>query len=350
MLTSHTTGSGKDAITIISHRDFPSFSVQVAHYGATLLSFHTNKEFGDMEILGGYRSLEDLHMGYASRNWVMAPFANRIPNGRYTWQGSEYVLPEGSRMHGLVAKEVWDLLDVSATEDVMELTFSLDSLSDGVEGYPFELLYTLTYTISLEGVTMEITATNIGEQDAPYFVGWHTYFTLWESTPDNLMLQIPSNTWVAMDSSLVPLDGKEAFVSRKKWSRLDYRKPKKIRKSIIDDYFVMQDNIPEAYLTNTSKKISIAITGERGCIIAFTSDPLEDAPRSAIAIEPMEGIANSFNRGDMQEQILLKAWTSRSYSASFALTGVELSDDDESRSILAIMGFEAAGAITAILS
>ena len=47
-----------------------------------------------MEILGGYRSLEDLHMGYASRNWVMAPFANRIPNGRYTWQGSEYVLPE----------------------------------------------------------------------------------------------------------------------------------------------------------------------------------------------------------------------------------------------------------------
>lgn len=253
-------------------------------------------------------------------------------------------------MHGLVAKEVWDLLDVSVTEDAMELTFTLDSLSDGVEGYPFELLYTLTYTISLEGVAMEITATNVGESDAPYFVGWHTYFTLWESTPDNLMLQIPSNTWVAMDSSLVPLDGKEVFVSRKKWSRLDYRKPKKIRKSIIDDYFVMQDNIPEAYLTNTSKRISLAITGERGCIIAFTSDPLEDAPRSAIAIEPMEGIANSFNRGDMQEQILLKAWTSRSYNASFALTGVELSDDDESRSILAIMGFEAAGAITAILS
>ena len=178
MLTSHTTGSGKDAITVISHRDFPSFSVQVAHYGATLLSFHTSKEFGDIEILGGYRSLEDLHVGYASRNWVMAPFANRIPNGRYTWQGSEYMLPEGSRMHGLVAKEVWDLLDVSTTEDAMELTFTLDSLSDGIEGYPFELLYTLTYTVSLEGVAMEITATNAGESDAPYFVGWHTYFTL----------------------------------------------------------------------------------------------------------------------------------------------------------------------------
>ena len=41
---------------------------------------------------------------------------------------------------------------------------------------------------------------------------------------------------------------------------------------------------------------------------------------------------------------------SRSYNASFALTGVELSDDDESRSLLAIMGFEAAGAITALLS
>lgn len=81
-------------------------------------------------------------------------------------------------MYGLVAKEVWDLLDVSATEDVMELTFSLDSLSDGVEGYPFELLYTLTYSISLSGVQMEMTATNVGESDAPYFVGWHTYFSL----------------------------------------------------------------------------------------------------------------------------------------------------------------------------
>lgn len=80
----------------------------------------------------------------------MAPFANRIPDGRYTWQGTEYVLPEGSRMHGLVAKEVWNLLDVLTGEDSIELTFTLDSLSDGVKGYPFEILYTLTYTISLE--------------------------------------------------------------------------------------------------------------------------------------------------------------------------------------------------------
>lgn len=127
-----------------------------------------------------------------------------------------------------------------------------------------------------------------------------------------------------MDDSLVPLDGKEAFVEREDGSKLDYRKPKKIADVVIDDYFIMQANIPEAYLTNATKKISLAITGERGCIIAFTSDPLEDASRSAIAIEPMEGIANSFNREDMQEKILLKAGMSRSYNASFTLTGIEL--------------------------
>ena len=110
-----------------------------------------------------------------------------------------------------------------------------------------------------------------------------------------------------MDNSLVPLDGQDAFMEREDGSRLDYRKPKRIADAVIDDYFITQENIPEAYLTNTTKKISLAVAGERGCIIAFTSDPLEDAPRSAIAIEPMEGIANSFNRSDMQEQILLKA-------------------------------------------
>jgi aldose 1-epimerase len=66
---------------------------------------------------------------------------------------------------------------------------------------------------------------------------------------------------------------------------------------------------------------------ERGCMIAFTSDSLEDAPRSAIALEPMECIANSFNRADMQERILLRAWASRSYSASFSLSRIELGKD-----------------------
>lgn len=64
---------------------------------------------------------------------------------------------------------------------------------------------------------------------------------------------------------------------------------------------------------------------DKYCIIAFTSDPIEDTPRSAVTIEPMEGITNSFNRGDMQEKVLLKAWASRSYNASFTLTGIELS-------------------------
>ncbi|MCB9804598.1 hypothetical protein H6769_03005 [Candidatus Peribacteria bacterium] len=71
----------------------------------------------------------------------MAPLPNRIRMVD-TWQGTEYVLPEGSRMHGLVAKEVWNLLDVLTGEDSIELTFTLDSLSDGVKGYPFEILYT----------------------------------------------------------------------------------------------------------------------------------------------------------------------------------------------------------------
>ena len=66
-----------------------------------------------------------------------------------------------------------------------------------------------------------------------------------------------------MDNSLVPLDRQDAFVKRKSGSRLDYRKPKKIRKSVIDDYFIMQGGTPEAYLTNTTKKISLALAGER---------------------------------------------------------------------------------------
>lgn len=158
LVTNH---SDQGIVTNISHSDSSSFSARIAHRGATLLSFHTSAEYGDMEILGGYRSLEDLQAGYASRNWVMAPFANRIPNGEYEFEGKKYILPEDRWLHGLVAHEDWELLEAVETPEGLMLIYTLDTLADGVDGYPFELLYVLTYTISLSGVNFELSATNL---------------------------------------------------------------------------------------------------------------------------------------------------------------------------------------------
>lgn len=66
----------------------------------------------------------------------------------------------------------------------------------------------------------------------------------------------------------------------------------------------------------------LEVQGERGCLIAFTSDPLRDAPRSAIALEPMEMIANAYNREECQQSLILAPGATRSYEASFTLARI----------------------------
>jgi aldose 1-epimerase len=198
------------------------------------------------------------------------------------------------------------------------LIYTLDALSEGIEGYPFELLYVLTYTISLTGVVMELSATNLGEINAPYFVGWHSYFALGADHPDELELEIPAMQGVVMDDSLVPLPGESAYVERAKGSELDFSVLRSIGETRIDDYFVSL-NAPVARLTNRAKGVSLEVQGERGCMISFTSDSLEDAPRSAIALEPMEMIANAYNREEYKQSLILAPGETRSYEASFTL-------------------------------
>lgn len=118
--------------SVITAQEHPRFHVEIAHRGATLLSFHTSHEYGDMEVLGGYTSRESLLAGYASRNWIMAPFANRIPHGEYEFEGVKYILPEDRRMHGLVAHEDWSLLEAVETSEGLMLIYTLESLADGL--------------------------------------------------------------------------------------------------------------------------------------------------------------------------------------------------------------------------
>lgn len=119
--------------SIITAPGYSGFRVEIAHRGATLLSFHTSQDHGDIEVLGGYTSRDSLLSGYASRNWIMAPFANRIPDGVYEFEGVTYTLPADRRMHGLVAHEDWSLLEAVETQEGLMLIYTLDSLSDGIE-------------------------------------------------------------------------------------------------------------------------------------------------------------------------------------------------------------------------
>ena len=111
---------------------------------------------------------------------LLAPFANRIRNGEYLFNGARYKLPvnsEGHAIHGFVKDKEWRTSEEGYGFIKMELS------SKGEPGYPFELSFAVSYEASKRGFNVEMEAVNAGKTNAPITMGAHPYFV--HPTPRN---------------------------------------------------------------------------------------------------------------------------------------------------------------------
>ena len=102
---------------------------------------------------------------------IMIPFANRVRNGEYEFEGVRYSLPrnrEGHAIHGLVLNEEWNVTSIS--ENSVSLKHVLNH-----PGYPTELTSTVKYVLIEGGLDVEFVVKNTGFRNAPLVVGAHPY-------------------------------------------------------------------------------------------------------------------------------------------------------------------------------
>ncbi len=107
----------------------------------------------------------------------LAPFANRVKGGTYTFGGITYSLPlnsEGNAIHGLLLGVDFDLVDMTGYR--VELSTVLEH-----EGYPSKLKITVSYEMRNGTLTSEARIMNVGQRRAPLVVGWHPYFVVGDS-------------------------------------------------------------------------------------------------------------------------------------------------------------------------
>jgi len=154
------------------------------------------------EVGGGLRLLRhefrDLIRGYAAdevrprfRGALLAPWPNRVVDGRYSFDGRLYQLditePERHHaLHGLVAWSRFELLDSDRSSLV---------LRHGIvprPGYPFRILLIVRYRLHDGGLTCSVTATNTGVRRAPYGVGSHPYLLGGPGPVDDWTLELPA--------------------------------------------------------------------------------------------------------------------------------------------------------------
>jgi len=304
--------------------------IRIARRGATLISFEVPSPQGTRDIADGYRDAAELDTRPSSRFAIMVPFANRIADARYVFDGEPYDLQPGvegasrAARHGFVRGVDFHVTELSADANAARATLTTQTIRPGVHpGYPFAIDLAVTYTLDANGLTLEAVMRNVGERAAPCFFGWHPYFRLADSTVDGCELQIPARSVVRTDEAFIPLAGEGARAPLSERPELDFREMQVIGARELNHAYVdLQydtDGRARTRLRDPESGLAMAVWQASGVMLAFTADTVTRDVRRSVALEPMESWSDAFNRADCADAILLEPGEERRYAC-----GVEI--------------------------
>lgn len=246
---------------------------------------------GDHDVIDGY---DEDTMCPSGRGQVLAPWPNRLEDGRYQFDDTDHQVPldepeSHNAIHGLVRWRPWTVRTHEAHRVVVEHRLHPQP------GYPFTLELTIEYTLSDAGLTVTTTAANLGPDSCPYGIGAHPYLTLGQRV-DALTLRVHAQTVLESDERGLP-NGSQAVDG----SDYDFRRPRAIGTTILDHCFTDldrdADGLARVALTDTEHDASVNlwIDGSYPYLMLFTGDPLPDVARRALAVEPMTCPPNAFH-------------------------------------------------------
>jgi aldose 1-epimerase len=231
------------------------------------------------------------------RGALLAPWPNRVVDGRYTFDGESFRLdlnePErGHAIHGLVAWARFDLLD--ADESSVTLGHRLVPRT----GYPFLIELTVRYGLDDRGLSCSVTARNLGQRPAPYGVGPHPYLLAGSGRVDEWTLELPAEQVLEVSADrLVPVG--LAPVSR---AGLDFREERRIGTTEMDHAFTSlhpaEDGLVHVRVRGTAGHGVECVwdAATLPWVQVHTAD-LPDAAetRRGLAVEPMTCPPDAFN-------------------------------------------------------
>lgn len=301
---------------------------RIACHGAALLSLETPRAGAPFDVAWGYRSAAEIVARAGSHFAVLAPFGGRIADARYTFDGHAYDLDPGNTgaargvRHGFVRDADFAVANLAATANTARVTLTTGAIRPRT-GFPFAIDLAVTFTLDAAGLTLEARMRNVGEHAAPCFFGWHAYLRAGNGRVDDWDLQIPARTTLRAGADLIALAGRAAYAPLDAAPTLDFRQPSRIRARVLDNGFTdlatNADGRARTRLIDPADGFTVTVWQERGVMHAFTGDTLARGARTAIALEPMECMADAFNRAECENAIRLDAGAERAYRC-----GVEL--------------------------
>lgn len=257
----------------------------VPAFGANILSLN----FNGTETLWGFENEAQLITNDKSRSIHLAPFPNRIQDGKYFFEGNDYQFSinkpkENNAIHGFVWNKNFEVVSTKAEKDFASIT--LKYIYDGGEaGYPFSFELLFEYTLKGNSFSMSFSATNTGNTNMPFGYGWHPYFAFGNNV-EHWQLQLPECNILETDARLIPNGNSKKYNS--------FQQPENIGATEFDTAFELTGNKDFFETTLFSSVINQTISIQQSNIFKYLQVYIPPN-RNCIAIEPMTCPANAFN-------------------------------------------------------
>jgi aldose 1-epimerase len=232
------------------------------------------------------------------RGQVLAPWPNRVRDGRYRWAGhdQQLALSEAkthNASHGLVRWTEWSVLDRAPAR------VSVGTRVWPQPGYPFLLDVTADYALDDDGLTVTLTGSNAGDTALPYGVGQHPYVSAGTGLVDEAVLTVPAAAWMRTDERGLPTSTEP--VEGTPW---DFRTGRQIGDTVLDTPFaeLTRDGAGRVVvrLAAADGRHGVDVWGGAGTdyLQVFSGDTLPpQRRRRGLAVEPMSCPPDALNSG-----------------------------------------------------
>ncbi|MEI7036877.1 aldose epimerase [Fulvimonas yonginensis] len=302
--------------------------VRIARRGACVLGLEVRLGGRWIDLADGHRDAAELAARPGSRFALLAPFANRIAEARYRFDGVDHDLAPGATgsaracRHGFVRDVDFAVAELAA--DAVAARVLLATAIAPRPGYPFALDLAVRYTLAADGLTVEIHLRNLGTSAAPAFAGWHPYFRVGSGPLAAWELAVPADCVIATDEAFIPLPGETAYRPLAQAPELDFRRPRAIGALGLNHTYAGLHADPDgrarSRLRDPASGVGLAVWQEGGVMLAYTGDTLDRGARTSLALEPMASLPDAFNRPDCAQAIRLAPGAARTFRCGVEIT------------------------------
>jgi aldose 1-epimerase len=233
--------------------------------------------------LNNHEVIKDLHpLTYADTyaSSILFPFANRIKDGAYSFEGKDFQFEanqkeENNALHGLVYNKTFKVIDETNSETSASVILQYSEVNES-KGFPYTYTIQLKYTLTKKDLNLSASVKNTDAKSFPFTLGWHPYFStsdLYKST-----LQFDSSKKLVLGdrnitTGVEDVDAIDVF---------------EVKDKQLDDCYILDSG--QTVFKTPDFNLEIKASSKENFLQMYIPPKA-----NTIAIEPTTGVSDSFN-------------------------------------------------------